>query len=45
VAALLVIDRPDGFKGHGGGNTAAFAERFGACLLRFATAPSPPAGC
>jgi pimeloyl-ACP methyl ester carboxylesterase len=45
VAALLAIDRPDGFTGHGGGNTAAFAERFGACLLRFATAPSPPTGC
>ncbi len=45
VAALLIIDRPDGFKGHGGGGTAAFAERYGACLLRFATAPSPPAGC
>jgi len=45
VAALLIIDRPDGFKGHAAANTAAFAERFGACLLRFATAPNPPAGC
>ena len=45
VAALLVIDRPDGIKGHGGGNTATFAERYGACLLSFVTAPSPPAAC
>jgi hypothetical protein len=45
VAALLVLDRPDGFKGHAGGGTAGFAERYGACLLRFATAPAPPEGC
>jgi hypothetical protein len=45
VAALLIVDRPDGFKGHGAGNSAAFAERFGACLLRFATAPAPGEGC
>ena len=41
VAALLVIDRPDGITGHGGGGTASFAERYGACLLRFATAAAP----
>jgi hypothetical protein len=45
VADLLVIDRPDGITGHSGGNTSVFAERFGACLLRFATAPRPQAAC
>ncbi len=45
VAALLVIDRPDGIAGHGGGGTAPFAERYGACLLRFATAAVAPPSC
>lgn len=45
AAALLIIDRPEGLIGHGGGGTAAFAERYGGCLLRFATAPVPPTGC
>lgn len=45
IGALLLIDRPAGFSGHGGGATQAFAERYGACLLRFAISPSPPPGC
>jgi hypothetical protein len=45
VAALLTIDRPPGITGHSGGNTAEFAEQFGACLLRFATDPQPPLPC
>jgi hypothetical protein len=45
VGALLVIDRPAGLSGHGGGESAAFSRRFGPCLLRFVTAPSPPAAC
>lgn len=45
AAALLLVDRPEGFSGHDAGNSAAFAERYGACLLRFATAPSPPEAC
>ena len=45
LGALLVIDRPEGITGHGGADNAAFAERYGACLLRFATAPMPPAAC
>ena len=45
VAALLVVDRPEGLSGHGAGNTPAFAERYGACLLRFATATTPPPAC
>ncbi len=36
TGGLLVIDQPPGFEGHGAGQTAAFAEKFGACLLRFA---------
>jgi hypothetical protein len=44
VGALLLIDRPPGFTGHGGGNTAVFAYKFGKCILAFITAgtASPP---
>jgi dienelactone hydrolase len=45
VAAVLVIDRPDGFTGHGAGNDDAFATRYGGCLVRFVTAPRPPSAC
>ncbi|MFM7777472.1 MAG: hypothetical protein ACKPB8_01710, partial [Alphaproteobacteria bacterium] len=43
--AFLLIDRPEGVTGHGAGGTTAFNDRYGACLLRFATAPRPPASC
>ncbi len=43
--ALLVIDRPPGFTGHGAGRDFAFGQQFGACLLRFATDPVPPKTC
>jgi len=45
IGALLLIDRPPGFSGHGAGNSATFAQVYGACLLAFATAPTPPAAC
>ncbi len=45
LGALLLLDRPAGLSGHGAGEGAAFAQRFAACLLRFATAPAPPSGC
>ncbi len=45
VAAALVIDEPEGITGHGGGNSADFARRFGPCLLRFVTEPVPPKEC
>lgn len=45
VGATLVIEPPDGITGHGGGNTADFARRFGPCLLRFVTAPVAPKDC
>jgi hypothetical protein len=45
VGALLVIDRPPELSGHGGGESIAFARRFGHCLLRFVTTPTPPAAC
>jgi hypothetical protein len=45
VAAALVIDQPEGITGHGGGNSADFARRFGRCLLRFVTAPVAPNDC
>jgi pimeloyl-ACP methyl ester carboxylesterase len=43
--AFLLIDRPAGVAGHGAGGTTAFNDRYGACLLRFATAPRPPTAC
>ncbi len=45
TGALLVIDRPAGLKGHIADSTAAFADRFGACLLQFAIAPAPAVTC
>jgi dienelactone hydrolase len=45
VGALLIIDRPDGITGHGGGNGAAFAARYASCLARFVVDPSPPSAC
>lgn len=45
VGALLLIDRPDGFRGHGAGQQWQFADRFGACLVAFATAVEPPRAC
>jgi hypothetical protein len=45
VAALLIIDQPAGFTGHGAGNSIDFGVRFGPCLLRFVTDPTPPATC
>ena len=43
----LVIDRPEGFSGHGSGNTGLFLRRFGACVLAVAgDGPMPTrAGC
>ena len=43
--AFLLIDRPEATTGHGAGGTTAFNTRYGACLLRFATAPRPPSSC
>jgi hypothetical protein len=31
----LVLDRPDGFDGHGAGASFRFAQKFGRCLFRF----------
>jgi hypothetical protein len=47
IPALLVIDRPDGFAGHAAGNTAAFGQRYGACILQFVTQEGValPASC
>jgi len=42
---LLLIDQPAGLTGHFGGDTTRFALEFGPCLLRFATAPTPPSAC
>jgi hypothetical protein len=32
---LMLISKPDGITGHGGGARYAFADRYGACLVRF----------
>jgi pimeloyl-ACP methyl ester carboxylesterase len=45
VGPVLVIDRPAGFKGHGAGNTQAFAARFGDCIAHFVIDPTPPSSC
>jgi hypothetical protein len=45
ASAFLFLDRPEQPTGHGAGATSAFNDRFGACLLRFATAPQPPTSC
>jgi hypothetical protein len=44
LGAVTLIDQPDGFKGHGAAETAAFGQRYGACLLRFAE-DTPPGHC
>ncbi len=45
IAALLLLDRPAGFAGHGAASSEAFAQRYGGCLLRFARDPLPPSAC
>jgi len=45
AAAFLLLDRPEGFTGHVAGGSVRFNDRFGACLLRFATAEAPPNAC
>jgi hypothetical protein len=45
VAALLVIDRPSGSTGHGGGNGGAFARGYATCLLHFVMDPVPATSC
>jgi hypothetical protein len=45
VGAVLVIDRPEGFTGHGAGNTWQFGDRFGPCLLGFVTEATPRTAC
>jgi len=31
----MLVSKPEGITGHGGGNSRAFTERYGACLMRF----------
>jgi hypothetical protein len=45
VGAVLVLDRPEGFTGHGAGNQWQFAEKFGPCLLGFVTEATPRTTC
>jgi hypothetical protein len=45
VGALLVLDGPENLPGHGAGATVTFNDRYGACLLAFATAATPRARC
>jgi hypothetical protein len=36
----LIVDQPEGIRGHGVGLTSGFARRFGGCILAFATRPT-----
>lgn len=45
VGPLLLIDRPDGFHGHGAGTSPAFATKFGACIQHFVMDATPPTSC
>ena len=45
VGALLLIDRPDGFSGHGGAYRPGSAEKFGVGIARFVMEASRPARC
>jgi hypothetical protein len=45
AGAWLFLDRPEDLPGHGAGASTAFNDRYGACLLRFATAATPPPRC
>ncbi len=45
AGGFIFLDRPEGLTGHGAGATNAFADRYGACLLRLATASPPPRSC
>lgn len=45
AGAFLFLDRPERPTGHGGGATTTFNDRFGPCLLRFATVAQPPTAC
>jgi len=38
----VVIDRPDGFEGHGSANGTAFASRFAKCIVDFLNNAEPP---
>ncbi len=43
--AGLVIDAPEGFKGHGAGGGAAFAGKFGPCIVAFVERRARQAPC
>ena len=45
LGGLLVIDRPSGFTGHYGGNTAKFALSYGDCLRHFVLDSDAPKAC
>ncbi len=38
IGAVMLIDRPAGFLGHAAGMTRGFAEKYGRCLVAFASA-------
>jgi hypothetical protein len=45
VGALLVLDGPENLPGHDAAWRYTFSDRYGACLLAFATAATPRARC
>lgn len=44
-AGFLLIERPEGLNGHNAGRSMSFNERYGPCLLHFATATNPRSNC
>lgn len=45
VGALVIIDRPPPFTGHGAGGQHAFGQKFSTCMADVLLAANPPGGC
>lgn len=45
LGGLLLIDRPDGLRGHSAGGSPEFGRQYGDCLMHFALDPAPPQSC
>ena len=45
IGALLLIDRPEGFTGHGAGGSNNFAARYSLCITQFLLGAARPATC
>jgi len=45
LGGVLIIDRPDGLRGHFGGQTVLFADKYAACLVHFVMDKTPADHC